>query len=164
MNSTELFDREFQLQILLELQAIYPNLYDFQAKWQNTPEANKALVNLTYLWEHGLISENSIMRSKTMGNLAPYELGYGKITKDGWDFLQQDGGLSAILNRITVKIDTSQMAQFLKAVSLLPVAERQSLFDSLKKIPQTTLEHLIGKAVDVGFDGLTALIHQAQNS
>lgn len=40
---------------------------------------------------------------------------------------------STILNRITVKIDTSQMAQFLKAVSLLPVAERQSLFDSLKK-------------------------------
>ncbi|WP_155400048.1 hypothetical protein [Moraxella bovoculi] len=56
------------------------------------------------------------------------------------------------------------MAQFLKAVSLLPVAERQSLFDSLKKIPQTTLEHLIGKAVDVGFDGLAALIHQAQSS
>ncbi|WP_155400093.1 hypothetical protein [Moraxella bovoculi] len=71
---------------------------------------------------------------------------------------------STILNRITVKIDTSQMAQFLKAVSLLPVAERQSLFDSLKKIPQTTLEHLIGKAVDVGFDGLAALIHQAQSS
>lgn len=163
-SSETLFDREFQLQLLLELQAIYPDFCDFQDRWYNTKDKRKALVNLTYLWEHQLISETSVTTSKTLGNLSPYELGFGRITNKGWDFLRQDGGLSAILNRITVKIDTSQMAQFLKVVSALPVEERQSLLDSLQKIPQTTLEHLIGKAVDMGWDALLSTILLTQNN
>lgn len=79
-----------------------------------------------------------------------------EITHTGLDFLADDGGLRAILNTVTVKIEPTQMAQLLKAIAEMPEAEQKTLLDSIKEAPSKAVETMIEKSVEKGFDNLPA--------
>lgn len=76
-------------QILERLYAVYPATEE--GIWKIDPNENKCVQHLSYLAEHGMISV-PISRDKK-GN---YSIGRAKITSRGIDFLQPDGGLSAL--------------------------------------------------------------------
>lgn len=158
-----LLDRNFQLELLTKLSEIYPNHLNFNASHpSNDANYPKALVNIYYLQEHGLISADSVLEQAYVSGEYVYYLSEGRITKDGLDLLAADGGLKAILNVITVKIDAMQMARLLHSFAALNSEDKQSLLDTLKNAPRTTVEHLISKAVDMGWDAIlgTALLTQ----
>lgn len=159
-----LLDRNFQLELLTKLSDIYPNHLDFSANHpSNDANYAKALANIYYLQEHGLISADSVIEQACIGGEYWYYLSKGRITKDGLDLLADDGGLKAILNVITVKIDAMQMARLLRSFAALNSEDRQSLLDTLKNAPQTTVEHLISKAVDMGWDAILGTAWLTQN-
>ncbi|EGE09629.1 hypothetical protein [Moraxella catarrhalis] len=146
-------DRAFQLELLATLSKIYPNHYNFNKQYpSDSTNYHKALANIYYLKEHGLITAESILDRAYLGGECVYHLSTGRITKDGLDLLADDGGLKAILNTITVKFDAAQMARLLLSFDQLGHKDKQSLLHTLKNAPQTTLDHLIGKAVNMGWD------------
>lgn len=160
-----MLDREFQLELLTKLSQQYPKMYNFADNYpSDRADFNKVLANIYYLQEHGLISKDSILEQAYCGGEYGYYLNLGRITKDGMDFLADDGGLRSILGTINVKVDASQMAEFLKALSELAPEDRQSLLDTLKSVPQKSIEHLIGKAVDGGLGGLALLAQLIQSN
>lgn len=157
-------DRELQLQLLTNLSNQYPHMCNFNELYPvGCPDYDKVLANIYYLQEHGLITADSVLEQGYMGGEYEFYLSMGRITHNGMDFLADDGGLKAILNVITVKIDTVQMARLLQSFAELNASDKQSLLDTLKNAPQTTVEHLIGKAVDLGWSALlgTTLLTQS---
>nr|WP_309576071.1 hypothetical protein [Moraxella osloensis] len=109
------------------------------------------IANLKYLAQNELITECIDITTDGMYILQPTE-----ITHTGLDFLADDGGLRAILNTVTVKIEPTQMAQLLKAIAEMPEAEQKTLLDSIKEAPSKAVETMIEKSVEKGFDNLPA--------
>jgi hypothetical protein len=83
-------NRAMQREILEELRRAYPETVDFQSR-ANFPDP-EFQGNLFYLHEHGLIAGNV----REALNL-PRTMPGASITATGLDFLEDDGGLSAIL-------------------------------------------------------------------
>ncbi|MGB3109416.1 MAG: hypothetical protein WBB40_02390 [Psychrobacter alimentarius] len=64
-----LLDREMQLAILTELSEVYPAPIDMSEKYEyGTDVYRKFVANLAYLEAHRLISERSVLMSRTIGN------------------------------------------------------------------------------------------------
>ena len=159
-----MLDRALQLDILTKLSQQYPYLCDFNELYPTScPDYDRALANLYYLQEHRLISNESVMSIEFTDGTYELYLARGRITHDGMDFLADDGGLRAILSAVTVEIDAAQMARLLQSFAELNQSDKQSVLDVLKNTPQKTVEHLIGKVVDLGWEGLlgAALITQS---
>lgn len=100
------------------------------------------MTTLSYLEERGLI-----ITEVTSCAATPYVT----ITADGLDFLEDDGGLSAILNTVTVKFDTNNLRSIIEAgilKSSLPDEQKSSLKSKVKELPGTALEKLTSKMLD----------------
>jgi hypothetical protein len=117
-----ILDRTLQLEILKKLAEVYPDSVYFDDFYEfGTPEYRKAIANTFYLQSHGLLEPKSILVSQTIGrNENTHQFGRATISALGMDFLADDGGLRAILETVTVKIEASQLAEILKAIALLP--------------------------------------------
>ncbi len=89
-------DRNTQRKILLHLRAIYPERTQLVQTLEMDRE--EMVRNLTYLQEHGLVDGG--VRWSAHG----YSLTYQSLTAKGVDFLEDDGGLSAILNTVTIRM------------------------------------------------------------
>ena len=99
--------------------------------------------SLAYLEGHQLIE----LRDWTIGNPIPS----ARITSKGLDFLENDGGLSAILNTVTVKFDTENLRSIIESgiiKSSLPDEQKNSLKSKLKELPASALEKLTSKMLD----------------
>lgn len=149
-------DRNIQREVLTELHNVYPGSKTYNY-WINASiaQANgvietigeaelyvaKQSANLEYLAEHGLI----IFNSKT-----PYAV-LTTITARGIDFLADDGGLSAILGVVTVKLH-SDTIQALIAAKIdqadIPDEEKGRLKTELGKIKDTALSTLTENAIN----------------
>jgi hypothetical protein len=93
-------DRGEQKQILEALKELYPNRLDTRS----LPNPDVA-ANVAYLQEHGLVE------AKWSGAAAGPAL--VKITARGIDFLADDGGLSAILGVLTVRLHEDSLKALL---------------------------------------------------
>lgn len=98
--------------------------------------------NLNYLEEHGLIIHFE-------------ELGFTptiKITAKGIDFLEDDGGLSAILRTVTVKFDAQNLRELVAAGLLPHVPEEKKgiVREALSKASGTVLQTAVAKMVEKG--------------
>lgn len=153
-----ILDRTLQLEILKKLAEVYPEPVYFDDFYEfGTTEYRKAIANAFYLQSKGLLEPKSILVSQTLGrNENSHQFGAAKISALGMDFLADDGGLSAILNTVTVKIDQSQMADFLKAIANLSQEEQKTLFEAIKEAPSKAVETMVEKSVEKGFDNLPA--------
>lgn len=110
-----LLDRQMQSDILHKLLSIFPDTYNFNTDDNFNKNPKQLFANLYYLQQHGLIAKDSVILSKTLGD---YERNQGinrtEITHKGIDFLLDDGGLSAILNILTIKFEAEQFKQLLQ--------------------------------------------------
>lgn len=112
-------DRARQRQVLEALASCYPSYgNDFFAVGEESNE----VANLWYLREHELI-EASL--DQTLGG--SFIFSGARITAKGLDFLADDGGLSAILGTVTVKLHADTIRELLIAKiehSTLPAGRR----------------------------------------
>jgi hypothetical protein len=143
-------DRAYQKQILDELATIYPDRADWrvQVSTRSREDIERYVANITFLAEHGLIDGG---RQDREGEFS--ELLMPRITARGMDFLADDGGLSAILGVLTVKLHEDTLKELIGqriAESELPQPEKNRLLDQLKSLPGETIKHLTLKLVDAG--------------
>lgn len=150
-------DRTLQREFLSELYKVYPDSIDYQyyinaaiAQTNGVIEAEeddgvsfvlKQSANLQYLAEHGLVSfDDKTLISATV-----------KITAKGIDFLTDDGGLSAILGVVTVKLHSDTIQALLNTKidqADIPPEEKSKLKVILSKMGDVALAKFTEKAID----------------
>ncbi|VVD74883.1 hypothetical protein [Pandoraea commovens] len=153
-------DREYQKNVLQQLAAIYP-----ARGWANKVSAPSDEIrdaNLFYLCEHGLITE---CMSIAMDNSVSY--GTTRITKDGMDFLADDGGLSAVLGVVTIKLHEDTIKSLIEEKILASAkspAEKQQFVSALRKLPADATKHLTMKLLDLALTRAPDALHAIQTA
>ncbi|MBF1277399.1 MAG: hypothetical protein HXM87_03045 [Neisseria sp.] len=162
-------DRNLQREILKELNNIYPDSKTYEY-WidaaiaqvvgviETVGEAElyiaKRSANLRYLAEHGLVVCNDKYLSATV-----------KITAKGIDFLTDDGGLSAILGVVTVKLHSDTIQALIAAKidqAEISDSEKSWLKKELGKIKDTALSTLTTNAINaIAADTLVKFLKSA---
>lgn len=146
----ELLDRAFQREILGRLSESYPR--SMHPREFDAPSANQLTVNLCYLHEHGLIT---LVTQRVMSG--EVHLGMATATARGLDFLQDDGGLSAILGVVTVKLHDDTIRNLLiQRIEATPgdKSTKDLLIKKIKALPADALGKLT-------IDGLGAALAKA---
>lgn len=163
-----ILDRTLQRSMLEKMSDAYPEYYDFQNDYDYaTDEYKKAVTNLYYLMQHNLVESRSVLISKSMDGIKRPQFGAPTINQNGMDFLANDGGLSAMLNVTTIRIDTEQFRLILESrirESNLPLEQKNQIISALQSLPSESIKHLSTKVVDLGWDNLDALMQLIQNS
>lgn len=151
-------DREWQNIILRSAAESYPEDLDLEALPSNIDLSDiKFYANLQYLEDHKLIEPDSY--GVSVDNF--YNVHIIRITAKGLDFLANDGGLSAILNVVTVKFEADTLKAILENrinQSDLAPADKQSMIDSLRELPAESIKHLTMKLLDEGLENLPSAI------
>ena len=161
-------DRNLQREILKELNNIYPDSKTYEY-WidaaiaqvlgviETVGEAElyiaKRSANLRYLAEHGLVVCNDKDLSATV-----------KITAKGIDFLSDDGGLSAILGVVTVKLHSDTIQALIAKIDQAEISdsEKSWLKKELGKIKDTALSTLTTNAINaIAADTLVKFLKSA---
>lgn len=143
-----LLDRAFQRKILEKLSSVYPNVPNLGALFGSEWDENNDLftINLHYLDAHDLVRA---VFSKPMRG--PVSVVSAKITAKGLDFLADDGGLSAILGTVTVRLHDDTVRQIL--IQRIEAAEgdtsvKQHLVAKIKTLPAEALGKLTLSGLD----------------
>jgi hypothetical protein len=141
-------DRTIQREILEFLADAYPDTPRDMSEYLREKYSKVQLIaNCVYLEGHSLI-KNGYQQTKTNTpqwvNLLPFE-----ITSAGIDFLADDGGLSAILGVLTVKLDASSI----KALVLNHIDQTENVSheerSQLKSLLLTAGDQTMRKLVDM---------------
>lgn len=155
-----ILSRALQKQILEKLREAYTvpgGLVLDEQKFDSEPFNLSA--NAAYLGEHGLLTfaDNS---SADCGSCFVSGLPV-RITAKGLDFLEQDGGLSAILGTVIVKLHADTIRDMLETKvmgSNLPPEDKNRFVDTLKELPGEALKTLTNKLVEMACDNPRAVI------
>lgn len=148
-------DRHLQKRILEQAKAVYPGSFDAFTEMPDEAESDHFAKNTFYLFEHGLITEPGFIC-----NNEPQIRDFA-ITAKGIDLLEDDGGLSAILNTITVHLAHDSLLQ--KLVEHIDAssgtnAEKSALREAVKTASDESLRTLTQRLVDLGIQSLPAAI------
>jgi hypothetical protein len=134
-----------QKTILLKLRDIYPEVGEINKLFE--PNDQKLQTNLFYLVEHDLIESEAVRNAYPM----PRQIMTAEITARGLDFLEDDGGLGAILNVVTIRLETDTLRQLLETkinASDMPEADKQTLLAKLKSFSGDVLKSVIIKLIE----------------
>jgi len=146
-------DRTMQLDILTKLQNIYPSDLMINELNISAKETDDVQSILSYLSEHDLI-EPVIKRPGT--NVSPSSsILSAKITAKGIDFLEEDGGLSSVLNTVTVKFDAENIRTLFKdkiIASSLPGEEKKNMLERVKSLSGDVLKTVVLKLIEKGLE------------
>lgn len=145
-------NRELQRRFLVEMTECFPN--PISNEFLNTIAAeydeDEIDGNLMYLEMHGLIT---LEISRYLDGSRDVFIKYP--TQKAFDFLAEDGGLSAVLNVVTVKLHADTVRDLLAAkitASDLPDTEKQTLLQKIKELPAEALSHLSTRLLDYAVD------------
>lgn len=159
----EWMDRELQRELLLKMSENFPLPVDLRLS--NSPKAKllKAGRNLTYLQGHGLCQAvvNQDVEAASAANAKTPEPIF-KITPKGLDFLQDDGGLSAILNVVTVRFEADTLRALIVAkidASSEPEEKKAEAKTRLLGLKEEGLKAAVGKAVELGLGSIPGAAH-----
>lgn len=144
-----IIDRELQRGLLDKLAGAYPEELNIEPLGLPEPAAS---ANLKYLAEHGLVT--LLARTADLVGVS-YQVLSAEITAKGLDFLADDGGLSAILGTVTVKLHADTVRDLLEAkltASNLPPVEKKHLIDHLRALPAEALKHLTKRLLDLALE------------
>jgi len=143
-------NREQQKEILRTLEKKYPQAATSEELLARSNYSAGILANAVYLKEHGLI-EAHISEHLT----GQQHLRAARITAKGLDFLADDGGLTAILEVVTVRLEAdtirSLMAKKVES-SELPTHEKNRLLEGLKDLPNEAMKQLTQQIVNEGVE------------
>lgn len=140
-------DRALQNLILEKLRDRYPADF-FQMEEFGDPA--EAAGNLFYLKELGLVTLN--WTDFQDGSQAIH---LARITAQGIDFLEDDGGVGAILGTVTVKLHEDTLRQLIEAklsAANIPEEQKSSILKAFREAPGETTKQLITKLVDLGME------------
>ncbi len=163
-------DRALQRKILSGLSEIYPvgvlKFADLKSiSGLGDIDDDALMVNITYLSEHGLLT-NGFKRFGGLSDVNFQHVGETKITASGLDFLQADGGLSAILDTVTIRIDSRQFAEMLAARiesdTNISHEKRSEIAAVVRSLPAKAIEKLSSKAIDWAVENLPSALPQLQ--
>lgn len=138
-------DRTKQLAILEALADVYPR---YTGNLGVDPVTEEELANLWYLKEQGLI-EGALDMSLSQ----EFIFQGAKITAKGLDFLADDGGISAILGTLTVRLHADTIRDLLLAridASEAPPDKKSWLRKQLDLASAETIKKIVGSVVDEG--------------
>jgi len=148
-------DRSDMRKILEVLYESYPeNVGTDELVAQTGLDEADIAISCIYLDEHELVAAEI---SQTLDSSMAESVVWAKITARGIDFIRDDGGLSAILGVVTVKLHEETIRDLLLggvAASPAPEAEKSALREAIKKAPATAfnsvVQGLIGVAMSKG--------------
>lgn len=161
-----LLDRTLQYKILDKLLNVFPNQYDFYQDDVFSQDEQKLLANMYYLQQHQLISPKTVIVTNMLGGYAHLQLNVTEITHKGIDFMLDDGGLSAILNTVTVKLEEQQFRALLEQkIQQSNFSDEQKIrfIDSIKQLPSEGVKHLFIKLIDLGISAFPTLLNQVNS-
>ena len=160
-------DRSRQRALLERLASTYPGpcddvLYELRTAqvgsqiqlWGGDTSAQQDLLfDLHYLREHALVS----FHVKGAHSAMEPPIAQVSITAKGLDFLAEDGGLSAILGVLTVKLHDDTIKALLQAKiadSDLPASQKRTLINRVKGLGADATKKFVEKLISVGADAL----------
>ena len=142
-----ILDREFQLSVLKRYAEVYPTRTE--EKWTALGDDEHMIAaNLVYLQDHGLIH---FYGQLSKANELIYQ--GGEITAKGMDFLADDGGLSAILGVVTIKLHDDTIKAIIESKIIqsdAPEPAKKRMIDRLRALDGEATKHLVLKLVDYG--------------
>lgn len=145
-------DRELQHRLLQAAADEYPGDVYPQVDDLEWEEQKNVAGQLFYLAEHGLIKNHSQISMDGHVMFGPY-----KATKSGIDFIADDGGLSAVLGVVTIKLhDDTVRSLLIQSVQKSSGDEtvKGSLVAQIKALPAEALKTLTTKALEAGLQNL----------
>lgn len=163
-----MLDRELQRRILERMRNAYPGPANGvelialvpESRGDRAQRGRVIALNLAYLDEHGLVKA-PIHLSSDGKNHASF--GRSTITARGLDFLADDGGLSAILGVVTVRLHADTVRELLvarvEAEESLSAADKSGLLSEIRRLPETTLQEAAKYLVTAGLTHLPDAIH-----
>ena len=154
-------DRQLQLSILESLREKYPDPRGVQALPEYRSGA-KFRINLFYLHEHDLL------RDVDRKDITPADFGnvrrLVRITAKGLDFLEDDGGIGAMLGKVIVKFDENDLASLLDAIdrSDAPEEDKGKVKTMLKALPAESLKTVYTRLLNLAMDNAPDAFHLMQ--
>jgi len=145
-------DRNLQRQILESLSVHYAGLPQNLLSEAGMTDAEEAryIGNLLYLEAHGLIDAGL-----HQGLDGGWSTSGASITARGLDFLADDGGLTAILGTVTVRLHDDTIRDLIAdkiTQSNLKPEEKNGLLQQLKALRGESIKHLTMKLIDAGLE------------
>jgi hypothetical protein len=155
-------DRELQRAILERCALAFPNPCDARIMMMDLRVDQATYVpQAIYLEEHGLLRN---VASFYVDGTPPAPK-HPTITAAGLDFLEDDGGLTAVLGTVVVKLHADTIRELLQArveQASLPPAEKSALVKQIKGMPAAALNALATRAVQAGVEHVPDLLHWIQ--
>lgn len=106
--------------------------------------------NLMYLEMHGLVNVKL-----THFLSGAYSIDYVKPTEKAFDFLAEDGGLSAVLGVVTVRLDAETLRE-LVALKIdkadIPTGQKETLLKIIRSLPEEGLKRLSSRLIEFALD------------
>jgi hypothetical protein len=141
-------DREAHRKMLMDAAEAFPQRVSWDdGEFEGLSDADVA-GNLIYLEQHGLIEAGI-----SMGLDGHFSIFGSKITAKGLDFIQDDGGYSAILGTVTIKIHEESLKELIAlriSEAHLESADKKKWTDALRALPADSIKHLSMKLIDIG--------------
>lgn len=162
----DIIDRNVQKLLLDTAYTSYPDhppIGTFDKLLDIVHDGDKLVANMLYLEEHGLIKSG--IRHTIDGHFLRDQTGF-RITSEGIDFLLDDGGLSAILKVVTVKIHADSLAQIEAFImsSSLDKEDKKKFSSRLRELPFETTKHLLSRLLDLGLNQVPNAMQIIQNA
>ena len=162
------FDRPKQKILLEDLLASYPSSMKTGHLNATSLEMDEAELvrNLVYLKEHGLVDITSHV--PVSGNV---KVAAVKITAKGIDFLQDDGGLGAILSVQTIRFEDKELRDALIKIvegSTSDTTLKSSLLTTIKQLPSEALKQvfsaMVGQGILMAPEALSKILQAVSSS
>ncbi len=158
-------DRELQRKVLSACAEIYPGFADPDKLAEACGETDKPafVATLAYLADHGLIA----CKITHYTSNDPPRANPCAITARGLDFLADDGGLTAILGTVIVKLHADTIRDMLLTrveAAALPAPEKSALVKQIKALPAMALQAVASRAAQEGLAHIPDLWHWIQDA
>ncbi|KAA3447156.1 hypothetical protein C7I87_28305 [Mesorhizobium sp. SARCC-RB16n] len=154
-------ERGLQLKLLQTLSEVYPDSMRSFPVIEGA-DLSTFTANLWYLTEHGLAEAKwSRMLNGPPGPIS------ARITAAGLDFLADDGGLSAILGIVTVRLHEDTIKALLVdqvEKSNAPATVKTKLVDQIKSLPAEATKALTLEAIKAGLANVPQFIDWLQTT
>lgn len=150
----EWMDRGLQRKLLQEMAKTFPRPENLHLLQRDEDQYLEIAQNLIYLEGHGLCASVCGEEAKKTGTLDGIAF---KITPKGLDFLQDDGGLSAILNVVTVRFEADTLRALIAAkidASSEPKEKKAEAKKRLLGLKEEGLKAAVGKVVELGLGNI----------
>lgn len=106
--------------------------------------------NLYYLRELGLVR---LVEGQFMDGTR--HLSSATITAKGIDFIEDDGGVSALLGTVTIKLHEDTLRRLIESkvkASDAPEDQKTGLLQAIREAPGDAIKHLTEKLLDLGLE------------